>query len=322
MRIVDGFIVPENEDLDKLIRSLKKANESSILIQDDDQRASQFPNTHQGSRSSRVDDNLRGTTAVSDARVDEIARTSPDDSPTSASDRQEISAPVVISVAVPADASVSSQMAATDLVIVATPALPGSATGDVVVLSSIPPASDRPLAVAATGERFAAEPAALEAMPAQPPTMIKLAELGSDDAPDVVADVQNQAPSDITVAGGSVQENAAAGTVVATLGAVDPDAGDHFVYALTDPSGKFEIIGNEVRVKAGATLDYETATSHDISLKVTDAGGLSHSETLKIAVTNQNEAPSDITVAGGSVQENAAAGTAVATLGAVDPDAG
>ena len=69
----------------------------------------------------------------------------------------------------------------------------------------------------------------------------------------------------MSVAGGTVQENAAAGTVVATLGATDPDAGDSFTYTLaSDPSGKFEIVGDEIRLKAGATLDYETASSHEL----------------------------------------------------------
>ena len=134
---------------------------------------------------------------------------------------------------------------------------------------------------------------------------------------------QNETPTDITVAGGSVQENAAAGTVVATLGATDPDAGSTFTYTLSsDPSGKFEIVGNEIRLKAGASLDHESATSHQVDVTVTDAGGLTRTETVNIAVTDQNETPTDITVAGGSVQENAAAGTVVATLGATDPDAG
>ena len=66
----------------------------------------------------------------------------------------------------------------------------------------------------------------------------------------------------VSVAGGTVQENAPAGTVVAKLGAADPDAGDSFSYALAaDPSGKFELVGDEIRLKAGATLDYETASS-------------------------------------------------------------
>ena len=39
---------------------------------------------------------------------------------------------------------------------------------------------------------------------------------------------------------------------------VDPDAGESFTYTLAaDPSGMFEVVGNEVRLKAGASLDYE-----------------------------------------------------------------
>ena len=57
------------------------------------------------------------------------------------------------------------------------------------------------------------------------------------------------------------------------------------------PSGKFEIVGNEIRLKAGASLDYESATSHQVNVTVTDAGGLTRTETVNIAVTNQNEAP-------------------------------
>ena len=50
---------------------------------------------------------------------------------------------------------------------------------------------------------------------------------------------------------GSVQENAATGTVVATLGAVDPDAGDAFTYALAEPSALFEVVGNQVLLRPG-----------------------------------------------------------------------
>ena len=100
---------------------------------------------------------------------------------------------------------------------------------------------------------------------------------------------RNEAPVDITVAGGSVEENAAAGTVVATLAALDPNSGDTFSYALTsDPSGYFEVVGNEVLVKASANVDYETATSHDITVTVTDGGGLRYSEVISIAIINQS----------------------------------
>ena len=43
-----------------------------------------------------------------------------------------------------------------------------------------------------------------------------------------------------------------------------------------------------MRVKAGADIDDETATAHDITVMVTDADGLSYSEVISIAVTNQS----------------------------------
>ena len=69
-------------------------------------------------------------------------------------------------------------------------------------------------------------------------------------------------------------------------------------------------------------VEFDTAKPPSGLASVTDAGGLTHTEALTIGVTNQNEAPTDITVTGGTVQENAPAGTVVATLGATDPDAG
>ncbi|MGI9411621.1 MAG: cadherin domain-containing protein, partial [Hyphomicrobiaceae bacterium] len=132
----------------------------------------------------------------------------------------------------------------------------------------------------------------------------------------------NLAPTDIGVTGGAVDENSGAGTVVANLNTVDENAADTFSYAITDDaSGAFEVVGTEIRVKAGANLDYETAQTHDITVQVTDAGGLTHSETFTIAVNDVNEAPVDLTVRGGSVAENAVQGTVVATVSGVDADA-
>ena len=102
----------------------------------------------------------------------------------------------------------------------------------------------------------------------------------------------NQAPTGIAVTGGSVDEDALAGTVVATLDGIDPDAGDVFSFELTsDPSGLFEIVDDEVRLAPLAVLDYETTASYDIEVTVTDAAGLTHTETLTIGVNDVNEAP-------------------------------
>ena len=138
-----------------------------------------------------------------------------------------------------------------------------------------------------------------------------------------VNDLVDEAPTDISLSGGAVDENAAAGTLVATLTAADTDAGDSHTFAITnDPSGFFEIVGDEVRVAAGATIDFETDQTHDITVQATDAGGNTYSEVITLTVNDINEAPSDITLTGGAVDEGAAAGTTVATLSTVDVDAG
>ena len=139
-----------------------------------------------------------------------------------------------------------------------------------------------------------------------------------------VDDLIDETPTDITLTGGAVDENAAASTVVATLSATDADAGDSFSYALTaDPSGFFEIVGNQVRVTAGANIDYEVAASHDVTIRVTDSNGASYDEVVTLTVDDLiDETPTDITLTGGAVDENAAASTVVATLSATDADAG
>lgn len=118
-----------------------------------------------------------------------------------------------------------------------------------------------------------------------------------------------------------VDENSAGGTVVARLSTTDPDEGDTHTYEITDdPSGFFEIVGDEIRVKEGAALDHETAASHEITVEVTDAGGLRHSEVFSIAVQDVNEAPLTLSLDTGNKADFTAAdgytsGTSISELG-------
>ncbi|MBS1168582.1 MAG: hypothetical protein H6R00_4607, partial [Proteobacteria bacterium] len=135
----------------------------------------------------------------------------------------------------------------------------------------------------------------------------------------------NEAPTDLTLSGGTVAENAAAGTVVGTVAGVDPDAGASLSYGLTDDAGgRFAIDATtgEVTVANGSLLDYEAATLHAITVRVTDQSGLSYDESFTIGLTDVNEAPTDLTLTGGTVAENAAVGTVVGTVAGADPDAG
>ena len=95
----------------------------------------------------------------------------------------------------------------------------------------------------------------------------------------------NEEPTNLSLTSLAIDENVPAGTIVGVFSNNDPDDGETFTYTLTsDPSGFFEITGNQVRIAAGANIDYETATSHDISVQVADSVGHTHAETFTLLV--------------------------------------
>ena len=98
-----------------------------------------------------------------------------------------------------------------------------------------------------------------------------------------VTDV-NEAPSNILLSGMDVDENASNGTPIGTLSGTDPD-GDELAFRLIDNAGgRFVIINdNELVVANGSLLDYESDTSHDITVEVSD-GELTRSEVFTISV--------------------------------------
>ncbi|MES9857436.1 MAG: VCBS domain-containing protein, partial [Sedimenticola sp.] len=100
----------------------------------------------------------------------------------------------------------------------------------------------------------------------------------------------NNAPVAISVTGTSVTENAGAGTLVSTLAASDPDSGETFTYTLeNDPSGNFEIVGNQILVKEGADIDFESAQNHEVTVQVTDSAGNSYQESITFTVNDLDD---------------------------------
>ena len=98
----------------------------------------------------------------------------------------------------------------------------------------------------------------------------------------------SQAPTDIALSNASVAENSAAGTVVGALSATDADPGETFTFSLVDDAGgRFAVDGTNL-VVAGA-LDYETATSHGITVRATDSVGNTYDEAFDVAVGNLEE---------------------------------
>jgi hypothetical protein len=94
------------------------------------------------------------------------------------------------------------------------------------------------------------------------------------------------APTGITLSARRVAEDAAAGTTVGTLTCTDANPGESLSLSLSDDAGgRFTLAGDVLQVADGAQFDYQRAASHDITVRCSDAGGLSVSETFSIAVT-------------------------------------
>jgi Ca2+-binding RTX toxin-like protein len=103
-------------------------------------------------------------------------------------------------------------------------------------------------------------------------------------------------PTGIIVDRDSVAEDAAAGTVVATLSTIDPNNPDSFSYFLIDTSN-FVIVGNEIRVADNSHIDFEMQPTQTLQVVTTDASGHSFVKDIPIAITDANEAPTAITFA-------------------------
>ena len=115
----------------------------------------------------------------------------------------------------------------------------------------------------------------------------------------------------------SVAENAAYGTVVANVASTtDPDAGDTHTYTLTDNAGgRFAIdAAGQITIADTSLIDFETATSHDITVRVTDSGSLSYDEVITIQVSNVNEKPTDLITSGALYLDGSSDGITVPLL--------
>ena len=133
----------------------------------------------------------------------------------------------------------------------------------------------------------------------------------------------NEAPTNISLSNSSLAENSGTNAVIGTLSATDPDAGNTFTFNL--PSGvgdnaAFNISGTSLR--ANASFDFETKNSYSVTVRVTDAGGLTFDKQFTVTITNVNETPTNISLSNSSVAENLASGASVGSFSTTDPDSG
>jgi hypothetical protein len=146
---------------------------------------------------------------------------------------------------------------------------------------------------------------------------------GNEETPHATADAViqigqiNEAPTDIALSHSSIWEGGTNGTVIGALSASDPDAGEIFNFSLLgNPGDLFAIDGSNL--VATGSLDYEGATSHDITVRVADSARNTFDKTFTIDVADINDsAPVITTAATQTVAENT---TFVAALTSTDAD--
>ena len=131
----------------------------------------------------------------------------------------------------------------------------------------------------------------------------------------------NRAPTDIEFSPTRVDENSPTGTRVGTLTTADPDTEDGHTHTLEDDAERrFRIVGDRVQVAEGAVLDFEADSTHTITVRTTDPGGLIYSKALMIAVNDVNDPPELVLNSGIEVDEGASAPISSAALQVTDED--
>ncbi|HXC60589.1 MAG TPA: cadherin domain-containing protein [Steroidobacteraceae bacterium] len=136
----------------------------------------------------------------------------------------------------------------------------------------------------------------------------------------------NAAPTDIVPGGLSVNENSGVGTAVGTFTRTDADSGeaggDAPTFSLVSNPGNLFNISTSGALTTNAVFDREAAGTRNITVRVTDSGGLYYDEAFSVTIADVNETPymSSGSYVINSVPENTAVGTVVATVGAYDPD--
>jgi ELWxxDGT repeat protein len=131
-----------------------------------------------------------------------------------------------------------------------------------------------------------------------------------------VTDV-NERPTNVTLDNLSVNENAVA-EAVGAISVSDEDANETQTLSVSDT--RFEVVGSQLKLKAGESLNHELTPSIALSITTVDRGGLSLTKDFTIVVNDVNEVPSAISLSADTVPENAPAYTLVGSFAGVDPD--
>jgi hypothetical protein len=132
------------------------------------------------------------------------------------------------------------------------------------------------------------------------------------------------APNAISGIPNSIPENQPVGSVVGTLVAADPDAGDSSTFSLVSGTGSqdnalFSIVNGQLI--ANATFNFESPNNvFHVRIQAVDSHGLTFVQSVTINVTNVDESPTGLSLSNNTVPEDISIGSAVGTLSTSDVD--
>jgi len=110
---------------------------------------------------------------------------------------------------------------------------------------------------------------------------------------------------------------------VADIAIIDDELGRNTITLTGTDADKFDLVGNELYLKAGTVLNYEAKSSYALTVTLQDASLNSPviSANYLLRVNNVNESPTSITLSGKTVLENGA-GLTIGEISVKDPDDG
>jgi hypothetical protein len=124
----------------------------------------------------------------------------------------------------------------------------------------------------------------------------------------------NETPTDLGITNLKVTENATANTLIGNLSTVDEDGVDSHTYSLVDDAeGRFTVNNGGLWVAADNVLDYETATTHQITVRTTDSGNLTFDKNLTVEL---KDGVDEITGTGGDIVSGPGGDTLTASANA------
>jgi ELWxxDGT repeat protein len=143
---------------------------------------------------------------------------------------------------------------------------------------------------------------------------------GSTVTANITVNPVNDPPSALmlTPASANLAEDAstASATTMATIFVTDDALGTNDLSLSGTDAAFFEIVSNELRLKAGTVLNFEAKSSYDVTVEVNDpgvGGAIDASQAFTLTVTDVNETPTAVTFTNTttSLAENTSTATAI-----------